>query len=461
MTKSIRSPWLRLVAGCSLLTAPATAEVTFSWVSVGDPGNACDSQTWGCFGTVDYEYRMATHEVSNAQYAEFLNAKAASDPYGLYDENMGLGRGGIVRSGSSGSYTYSTISGRDEMPVNFVTLFDAMRFVNWLHNGQGNGDTETGAYTMPLSSLGLPNARNAGAWVFLPSNDEWHKAAYYDAANGGFFDYPAGTDDVISCSAPTLLSNTANCANAVGDFAPVGSYAGSPSPSGTFDQGGNIREWTDTELEDIETWFIRGGSYAFSAEFNRANRQDDDYPDFDNVAVGFRVASLEGGAQGSACGDGSCESPENAVTCAVDCPEVCGDSVCSFGENAANCPADCPNQCGDGFCTGLENPTSCYNDCGFCGDDQCNGWENGTTCPTDCGPVCGDGLVEGIEDCEAGVPLGDSCNSLGFGGGALSCDSTTCSYDTSACQAACLPNWWFCWSDTQCCSGNCSWWRCR
>ena len=31
-------------------------------------------------------------------------------------------------------------------PVNYVSFGDAARFANWLHNGQGNGDTESGAY---------------------------------------------------------------------------------------------------------------------------------------------------------------------------------------------------------------------------------------------------------------------------------------------------------------------------
>ena len=34
------------------------------------------------------------------------------------------------------------------MPVNYVDFYDALRFANWMNNGQGNGDTETGAYTL-------------------------------------------------------------------------------------------------------------------------------------------------------------------------------------------------------------------------------------------------------------------------------------------------------------------------
>jgi hypothetical protein len=128
--------------------------------TLGDPGNACDTQTQGCFGAVFYTYRIAKQEVTNAQYAEFLNAKAASDPLGLYNTEMGsTGFGGISRNGGSGSYTYSVIAGREDKPVNYVSYFDALRFANWLNNGQGGGDTETGAYTL---LGGLP--RRATNW---------------------------------------------------------------------------------------------------------------------------------------------------------------------------------------------------------------------------------------------------------------------------------------------------------
>ncbi|MDX2116146.1 MAG: hypothetical protein SFZ24_11095 [Planctomycetota bacterium] len=52
------------------------------------------------------------------------------------------------RHGAPGSYTYSTVNGRENNPVNYVSFWDATRCANWLHNGQGAGDTETGAYTL-------------------------------------------------------------------------------------------------------------------------------------------------------------------------------------------------------------------------------------------------------------------------------------------------------------------------
>ena len=56
-----------------------------------------------------YDYWISKYEVTNAQYAELLNAKAASDPLGLYNTIMDGDAtfGGITQSGVSGSYTYS------------------------------------------------------------------------------------------------------------------------------------------------------------------------------------------------------------------------------------------------------------------------------------------------------------------------------------------------------------------
>ena len=47
------------------------------------------------------------------------------------------------------------------------------------------------------------------------------------------------------------------------------------------------------------------------------------------------------------------------------------------------------------------------------------------------GPECGNGEVEAGEACEEGVPLAETCASLGFGGGALAC--VDCALDTSGC----------------------------
>ena len=81
--------------------------------------------------------RIGAYEITNAQYAEFLNAVADADPNALYNTRMGTSaRGGITRSGGSGSYGYSVKAGHENKPVVFVSFYDALRFANWLHNGE-------------------------------------------------------------------------------------------------------------------------------------------------------------------------------------------------------------------------------------------------------------------------------------------------------------------------------------
>jgi formylglycine-generating enzyme required for sulfatase activity len=292
MRTSRSTRWLPIVVACLSLTSAAEA-VTLPWTVVGDPGNACDAQIWNCPGSVPYAYRISKHEVTNAQYSEFLNAKAASDPLALYNTEMASNVGGIQRSGGDGSYAYSPVAGREAMPVNFVSFYDAIRFANWLHNGQGHGDTESGAYTLlggtPLPS-NEPLTRNAGAKVFIPTDDEWYKAAYYDAGSATYFDYPAGTDAATVCSAPGAVPNTANCGLAAGGFTSVGSYTASPGPNGTFDQGGNALEWTDL-IVILENRVVRGGHYGSTSAWLAGLRSEYDDPWYENSVYGFRVAA--------------------------------------------------------------------------------------------------------------------------------------------------------------------------
>ena len=278
--------YLWILACAALLSAPASS-VVIDWVSVGDAGNACDVQSQGCFGAVAESYQISETEVTNAQYAEFLNAVAATDTYALYNTFTGAD-GGITRTGSSGSYSYSAIGGRESLPVNFVSFFDTLRFANWLHNGQGAGSTETGAYTLNGSDpLGV--TRNGDAMIFLPSEDEWYKAAYFDGAS--FLGYPAGTDTQTVCAAAGATANTANCLFVVGGVTDVGSYTGSFSPYGTFDQGGNVVEWNETIISASNRG-LRGGSWIGNVGDLAASFQVDVNPTIETIDVGFRVASI-------------------------------------------------------------------------------------------------------------------------------------------------------------------------
>ena len=294
-----------LVGFAVLIASPQASAVTIEWVTVGHPGNAPDTEvmsdgTTG-YGSVAEVYRISKYETTNAQYAEFLNAKAASDPLGLYNTSMGstglpgVVWDGITRSGSPGSYSYSAIAGRENWPVNYVSFYDSLRFSNWLHNGQGSGDTETGAYTLlggtPIPSNGSTVTRNAGANIFLTSEDEWYKAAYFDGSS--YFDHPAGTDAELLPGYPGATPNTGNLwPTSNYEITDVGSFTASASPYGTFDQGGNVWEWNEAIISPDRG--LRGGGfdtsfgpYGAAAEYRILGAS----PNFEEPFVGFRVAT--------------------------------------------------------------------------------------------------------------------------------------------------------------------------
>jgi len=242
MKKVIQIVCVAVVIGLGSVAVAVDIET----VHVGNPGNAADDTG---YGAVAYEYNIGKYEVTNAQYTEFLNAVAKTDTYGLYRTSMGFDYGGIVRSGGVGDYTYAVIAGRGDMPVIHVSFWDATRFANWLHNGQGAGDTETGAYTLTADSI-INNivTRNAGARWAVTSENEWYKAAHYSPATSTYYDYPTSSDTAPTAEAPAGGLNSANYDQIVADMTDVGAYTSSDSPYGTFDQGGNVWEWNEAIL---------------------------------------------------------------------------------------------------------------------------------------------------------------------------------------------------------------------
>lgn len=302
---------LAVVIAIGSLTAGASGTVLIDWVTVGNAGNAGEVQSQGTFGAVAYEYRIAKYEVTNSQYAEFLNAVAATDTYNLYNTNMGSDvRGGISRSGSSGSYTYATKANMADKPVNYTSWYDAARFSNWMTNGQGAGSTETGVYTFTgaTSISGINRDLNNPNQVFIPTEDEWYKAAYHQpAAQGGDSDdywlYPTASNTgptIATASATGDIANPGpNVANYLsgadwnsldGNVTTVGS-AGVDSESyyGTSDQGGNVWEWNEALLGSVRGW--RGGSFNNSENILRSSNRTGNIPTLENNGIGFRVAS--------------------------------------------------------------------------------------------------------------------------------------------------------------------------
>ena len=288
-----------LVMVIVLMTTGISQAVVMDWVTVGNVGNADDTTGYGGVSEI---YQIGTYEVTAGQYTEFLNAVAVTDTYGLYNPSMWSSNQGckIQQSGSSGSYTYSVASDRANRPANYVSWYDSLRFTNWLHNGQPSGlqdstTTEDGAYDMLLGSSVV---RKPSATIWLPSEDEWYKAAYHknDGATGNYFSYPTSSDNKPGRDI-TEATNTGNNANFYDNGhligspyyrTEVGEFELSDSPYGTFDMAGNVWEWNEAFLGLQHN--LRGGSFGYTAGMHSSSGGlygDDECDD-----RGFRVASV-------------------------------------------------------------------------------------------------------------------------------------------------------------------------
>jgi formylglycine-generating enzyme required for sulfatase activity len=310
-----------LAMGAWAAQAEGAMPVEIETVVVGNAGNAGEQSRLPnadptFYGAVAYEFRIGTYEVTAGQYTAFLSAVAATDTYGLYNVKMWTQAEGckIERTGSPGSYAYSVAPDWANRPVDFVSWADAVRFVNWLHNGQPTGaqdvtTTEDGSYflngTFENNDSQLENVvREPDATWVIPTENEWYKAAYHknDGVTANYWNYPTGTDNVVShlLIDPDPGNNATFSGGTVGDWtigAPyyrteMGAHENSASPYGTYDQGGNVMEFNETVPEwDIRG--IRGGSWFWGNILGVWDRPLDMHSSDQFNDLGFRVANVD------------------------------------------------------------------------------------------------------------------------------------------------------------------------
>jgi len=235
---------------------------------------------------------------------------AKSDDYSLYNSKMGtdLNCAGITRSGESGSYTYSVMDNfgnSANRPIAYVSWFDAARFANWMANGQPTNLTTTeeiadaindGAYTLNGAIKGAAPTRNTinrhtglPPTFYIPSEDEWFKAAFYSPNCGepgvpGYYQYATQTSGTVPGNVVGAASNQINyivlpsgfysfTQNAIlsptqNYLTDVGSFTGSASYYGTFDQNGNLWEITDSAYGTNRALLVvRGGGWTSYANY--------------------------------------------------------------------------------------------------------------------------------------------------------------------------------------------------
>ncbi len=248
-----------------------TTEYGIEFVTIGDPGNRptlIEEQVYNpiwSIGAVPYEFRIARTEVTVGQWLEFVLAyDQFFDPPRI---SFGFHGHGILWS-FAGQGWYTTL------PLEFPTTLSweyAARYCNWLHNGKAmtSDAFETGAYdtsTFTYNPDGTSNyqeAHSPGAKFWIPTNDEWTKAVYWDPAKnkgeGGYWYYPGASDQLLISGPPGIGQTNAGDA---GDFTPVGSYPSTQSPWGLLDASGGVVEWNESIwVPSLRTRYVRG-SYA-------------------------------------------------------------------------------------------------------------------------------------------------------------------------------------------------------
>lgn len=299
----IRASILVVLLACFGMPAYAGGLV-IDTVLVDAPGNSADPATG--YGAVEDTFRIAKSEVTLNQYLTFLNAVAqtpANDVIaGLWQAELASEKEDpgplILRKGAgteADPYIY-VLAVSDKWgaragmrPVPWVTWFDAARFANWMHNGGVRGaDTETGAYTLVNYQIEGEVSRNAGARWWIPSEEEWYKAAYFDPAKpggAGYWTYPTRSDTpprdqmVPDAHKNPLMRPLAPAANfnevykplrrkKGGVLTPACAYADddpqydSRGPWGTCDQAGSLWEWTEAVYKPSPNHIVRGGSWG-------------------------------------------------------------------------------------------------------------------------------------------------------------------------------------------------------
>lgn len=257
---------------------------TIDFVHIGNPGNPADTTgDPNPVGAVPYTYRMGTYEVSR----DMITKANSAGGLGITMDDMTIyGGNGAAR------------------PATGVSWFEAAAFVNWLNTSTGhkpayhfdqNGDFTLWSVGEAWTKGGQNLYRNKDAYYFLPSDDEWYKAAYYDGT--GYFVFPTGSDSPPGAVAGGTGAGTAVYSQGINQGPTDITNAGGLSPYGTMGQGGNVWEWQENaftggnDLPMAERGFRGGGWYGVAVVLNSSERGYYD-PWVGVDAVGFRVAAV-------------------------------------------------------------------------------------------------------------------------------------------------------------------------
>lgn len=257
-----------IVLGAHPAQASSDPPGGLGFVTIGDPGNAPypggpSGQRAGV-GQVNYEYRMGRTEVTTSQWLDFVNAVDSFNPVLARDtlEPSVWGAHYVGGAPGTGRWMLDPQQQAAMTAVGGMSWRSAAMYCNWLHNGQAptpyaisSGAYDTSTFTTnPDGSFNDQLTRSPGARYWIPSTDEWIKAAHYDPnrdghGQGGWWTFPYQSESVpISGMPGTPGAQTSVEVLGSPDLwyeIPLNSYPDAMTAYGLLDVSGGAKEWTE------------------------------------------------------------------------------------------------------------------------------------------------------------------------------------------------------------------------
>ena len=262
-------------------------QFTIDFTTIGNPGNSADPLTffgspggYG-YGSVGYTYRIGTYTISQNQ---------------------------IYKATASGLQNVVAGAWSGDQPAANMSWYESAAFVNWLNTSKGftpaynltwSGSTWSMAlWTVTDAGYDASNLyRNSLAKYFLPSENEFYKAAYGKSDGSGYYLYPTDSDTAPTAVASGTASGTAVYGQSFFQGPASVFAAGGISSYGTMGQGGNVAQWEETgffgsNVDPTGAHRTRGGSWVSPASSLLTSSSSGAFPDFSLFDLGFRVASV-------------------------------------------------------------------------------------------------------------------------------------------------------------------------
>jgi len=255
-----------------------------SIISFLDIKNANNSNDDTGYGGVSYNFKISRFATSESAFKQYNNDPGNASLKLPLDNSKG-----------------------DQHPVQSSWVY-AARFINWMNKiynstpaykfeeGTGIDDVPVEWVSGDVGYDANNKIRNKSAKYWLPSEDEWYKAAFYDPGNTSqppqYWDYAFGLDTVPAAVASGTAANTAVFDQPTNQGPVDVTNAGGLSPYGTMGQTGNTYELLES-LYDNGGGRVRRGGYWSSrvpSDLSVNTRKDVDMKK-SLGGYGFRVAS--------------------------------------------------------------------------------------------------------------------------------------------------------------------------